>query len=296
MQLEILTFLQSMRTPLLDSVMNVISIFGEMIVPVILFCFIHWCIDRRKSFAFITSLMTALVTTQVMKAIVRFPRPYQVYPELIEGGRIETATGYSFPSGHSTTSSALYTSLAIAFKKKWFTAITVLLIILVPISRMYLGVHWPLDVLVGTAIGLFFSVLLTESMLGLYDKEKPFVIFTGIFGAITLIAAVVLTVLLDYSTIDQTAFSDLMASCAMTAGVMSGMLLLRITGCGDEREGSKGKKFVRLVIGFVLFYLVIYLLSYLPFEPYSNAFLSYFIISIYAVFIYPFIASKINLM
>ena len=106
MQLDILVFLQSIHTPLLDRMMNFISLLGEIAVPLLVLSLMYWCISRRKAFAVLSSLMAALLATQVVKAIVRSPRPFQAHPELIEGGRIETATGYSFPSGHSTTSSA----------------------------------------------------------------------------------------------------------------------------------------------------------------------------------------------
>ena len=144
MQLDILLFFQSIANPFLDVLMNLVSMAGEIIIPLFIILLVYWCIDKKRGYAVTLSMLTALITTQIVTAIVRYPRPVMVYPELIGGGRLETATGYSFPSGHSTGASSFYGSLAVLFRSRILRAIAIILIVMVPVSRMYLGVHWPM--------------------------------------------------------------------------------------------------------------------------------------------------------
>ena len=161
MQLSIMLFFQSIRTPFVEKAAEVASMFGEIAIPLLVEIILLWCCSRKKAFALASSLLSALLASQTLKAIFRVPRPFQVHPDLIEGGRLSTATGYSFPSGHSTTSGACYSSIAMIAWKRWATALCLVPIILVPISRLVLGVHWPADVAAGTAIGVLFGCALT---------------------------------------------------------------------------------------------------------------------------------------
>ena len=196
MQLSIMLFFQSIRTPLVEKAAEVASMFGEIAIPLLVEIILLWCFSRKKAFALASSLLSALLASQTLKAIFRVPRPFQVHPDLIEGGRLSTATGYSFPSGHSTTSGACYSSIAMIAWKRWATVICLVPIILVPISRLVLGVHWPSDVAAGTAIGVLFGCALTPLMLRLYDRRRPFLIFTFAFGMASTVLAIVLAFLI----------------------------------------------------------------------------------------------------
>ena len=66
---------------------------------------------------------------------------------------------YSFPSGHSQTSSVMMFSIASYYNKKKLWIAATVLTLLVMLSRMYLGVHWPLDVLIGGLLGLISAVI-----------------------------------------------------------------------------------------------------------------------------------------
>ena len=60
--------------------------------------------------------------------------------------RVETATGYSFPSGHTQTATTFWTSLAVQLKKKkWVYVLAVVMAVGAGISRLYLAVHWPMS-------------------------------------------------------------------------------------------------------------------------------------------------------
>ncbi len=105
---------------------------------------------QKQSFEILGSLAIATVTTQLLKRIVNRPRPYEsysaIYPDIYESGK-------SFPSGHTTTAFSTAASLTLT-TKKWYIAVPAFAwATSVGYSRMYLGQHYPSDVLMGAAVG-----------------------------------------------------------------------------------------------------------------------------------------------
>lgn len=296
MQLEIMLFFQRIKTPLMEKCAEIASMFGEIAIPLIIMVLFLWCISRKKAFAIATSLLSALLISQTLKAIFRFPRPFQVYPDLIKGGRLSTATGYSFPSGHSTTSGAFYSSIIVTAWRKWVTVLCLIPIILVPVSRLVLGVHWPLDVLTGTAIGLASGFIISPLMLRLYDTKHAFFVFTFIYGLLTSIAAIVMTILLSTTEIDHVAFDDLMSNAAITGSVMLGFYLERKTVRSAAEKGTIIMKIVRFAIGLISAAVIVIITSLIPSPEAFSSFASYFLLGLWCVYIYPLIAIRIGLM
>ena len=89
------------------------------------------------------------------------PRPFNFDPSVA----ITTARGYGLPSGHAQGATVLWGSIAAWVDTGWFWAVSITVIILIGVSRVYLGVHFPTDVLAGWAVGIFF--------LGLYCTLQP---------------------------------------------------------------------------------------------------------------------------
>jgi undecaprenyl-diphosphatase len=112
------------------------------------------------------------VFNQFLKLWFRIPRPWVKDPEftIVESARAE-ATGYSFPSGHTQSSVGMFGAVARWNKNAVLRTVAIILCVLVPVSRLYLGVHTPLDVLVSTVIALLlvflFYPVITKAL------EKP---------------------------------------------------------------------------------------------------------------------------
>ena len=296
MQLDILLFLQSIRTNSIQIIAEIFPLFGEIAIPLVIIMILLWCVSRKKAFAAVTALLSALIVSQSLKAIFKVERPFQRYPHLIEGKRLSTATGYSFPSGHSTTSGAFYSSLIVTIWKKWATAICLIPIVLVPLSRLVLGVHWPFDVAIGTIIGLASGFILTPLMLRLYDERRPFLVFTFIFGLLTSITGAVIAILLSITEIDKIAFEDLMSTLAITGGAMLGFYLERKFVSSAPENGSMGMKITRFVLGLVSTALVAMIIHIIPAPAEFTSFTTYFGLGIWCICLYPLLAVRLHLM
>lgn len=171
MDIQYLLFLQGFRNSINDALtpfMEWASMFA--VTYLILFAaFYYWYVNKRDGLYTLVSYYLCMFITPVTKLTACVYRPWIRDARIIPAGdAISTATGYSFPSGHTSTCAPLSGGLAVStWKKKgtrWFSAIMVLYILITAFSRNYLGVHTPQDVLVA----------LTESVLCLIAAAKLF--------------------------------------------------------------------------------------------------------------------------
>lgn len=107
---------------------------------------------QKQSYKVVGSLLINTAITQAMKYTIKRNRPYQDYPTIIFPDNIENDA--SFPSGHTSTAFALATSMSIQYKKWYVVVPAYAWATSVGYSRMYLGEHYPTDVLAGAAIGI----------------------------------------------------------------------------------------------------------------------------------------------
>ena len=155
-ELQFLKWLESIRTGFFTTLFEGITILGEETLVILFVVALWFAVDSRlaQKVFFVTICSTGL--NGIVKNLAKVPRPFDkgVLPV-----RKETATGFSFPSGHTQSFSTWSTLFAIEYKKKWLTALVAVLIPLVAFSRLYLGVHYPTDVIVGAALGVGMAFL-----------------------------------------------------------------------------------------------------------------------------------------
>lgn len=289
----ILLFFQNIRNPFLTCLANLISFLGEEPIPVLFTLLLFWCISKKKGIAFICSIFTAIDAMQSIKCIARYPRPFVVWPELIKPLRINTATGYTFPSGHSTTSGVFYGLLLRLYKSTILRGISIALIILVPISRLYLGVHWPIDVITGTFLGLMIAFFLPCIFVRLYENKKTFTVFAVISGVILLSFEILFAYFLDVKSYDVVLWKDIMECFGMSAGSILGLCFER-NFVNFEIIGSWKKRALNFVLGIasgtVLFLFIrLFPIVYLA-KGISMTFFCFWVTGVY-----PMIAKKLNL-
>ena len=155
--MDFLRLLASVRNPVLDTVMSGVTYFGSEIAFMAAALLLFWGIDKPQGYYLFFVGAVGTICNQFLKLAFRIPRPWVLDPEfqIVEAARAD-ATGYSFPSGHTQNVVGTTASIFACRKEKWVRIVCVVLMLLVPFSRMYLGVHTPLDVSVAfvTALAL----------------------------------------------------------------------------------------------------------------------------------------------
>lgn len=152
--MQFLYFLEDIRTPFLDGFFSAITHLGSETLFLAIAIVVFWCVSKKTGYYLMTVGFFGTLLNQFLKLMFRIPRPWVKDPEftIVESAR-EDATGYSFPSGHTQSVTAVLGCPARASKNWFVRIICILLILLTALSRMYLGVHTPLDVGVSLVIG-----------------------------------------------------------------------------------------------------------------------------------------------
>lgn len=153
--IPVITWLQGLGDWLIAP-MRIITFLGNEEFLLILLPTILWCFDVGLGFRVGFIYMFSGGLSVSLKALFGTPRPYWVSKEV---RALSTATDFSLPSGHSLSAMAVYGRIAIGIGARWAYIIFGTLIALIALSRMFLAVHFPTDVLVGLLIGGVLLVL-----------------------------------------------------------------------------------------------------------------------------------------
>ncbi len=153
--MELLYILEELRTPLGDAFFSLITHLGEETLFIMAGLLLFWCVDKMEGCYLLAVGLTGTVINQFLKLWFRVPRPWVKDPDftIVESARAE-ATGYSFPSGHTQSSVGIFGAVARWNRQSWLRVLCIALCVLVPLSRLYLGVHTPADVGVSVLVAL----------------------------------------------------------------------------------------------------------------------------------------------
>lgn len=171
--IEFLKFLEEIRTEYLNIFFESVTILGEDTILVLLIVSVYFIFGKEFAHRIFFSTITSLGVNGIIKNLVSLPRPFA-------GGKVscvrpDTATGYSFPSGHTQNFATWSSTLAIKIKKRIITIISILLTALIAFSRMYLGAHYPGDVIVGAVLGFTLAYICNVLYDKIIDKHKLYI-------------------------------------------------------------------------------------------------------------------------
>lgn len=188
--MELLYALESIRTPFLDKLMGLVTNLGGEAVFIVAAIIVFWCLNKSCGYYMMTVGFAGTIINQFLKLWFRIPRPWVKDPNftIVESARAE-ATGYSFPSGHTQNAFAVFGSPARFFKNTVLRIVFIFLIALTAFSRMYVGVHTPLDVGVSLIVGTILVFVIYPFFRDMDKSPKKVYIIFGIF--IVLAAAFV---------------------------------------------------------------------------------------------------------
>jgi len=161
---------QGFSNPFTNFFFSFISFLGEQYIIIAVLGFLYWVYDKKFGETVAITIAVSGVFNNIIKVIVGAKRPFLEYPDRVENLRPGTSTGNSFPSGHTQGFSTMLFSISFYVKK--FFIISAVLVVFMMFSRMFLGVHYLEDVLVGAFLGLGFAYLIGWYISKVYDDKK----------------------------------------------------------------------------------------------------------------------------
>lgn len=197
--------IQTIHGPALDGIFRAISFLGEEEFYLLLFPTLLWCVDTRLGFRLGLIFLLSVYVNSVVKETLAHPRPFELEPSV----RIGEAVGYGLPSGHAQNAVIIWGGIAAQARRPWVWFAAIVLAGAIGFSRVYLGVHFPTDVLAGWAIG----ATLLAVWLGGYSGAGARIRRWPLTGQIALAVAV--------PSLLATVFPDASAVSAM--GAMAGV-------------------------------------------------------------------------
>jgi membrane-associated phospholipid phosphatase len=179
--------LQGLSSPVLDYLFISITYTGGFAFLLTIAVLVYWLGSKRTGLLLAVALLSSAALNGVLKSVFGMPRPPQEL-HMVQAG------GNGFPSGHAQQSTTFWSSLALVRRGVW-AFIAPPMILLVALSRVYLGVHFVGDVLGGFAFGMLVSVLAVAAFksrlwerLGLREKLVLAFVLPAVFpGSLLLL-------------------------------------------------------------------------------------------------------------
>jgi len=193
-EIKFIKNLQAAGNKFTDTLMHIVTQAGDEMFFMLIAVVLYWCISKKAGYKFLNVFAVGQIFVGGIKALVKRPRPYTL--DGIEAIKAKTE-GYSYPSGHSHNIVNITYQLSQYVKRekknklfRYFVGVGAVLSALVLFSRVYLGQHYPTDVISGALLGVLSAVLAGMAFDALKDRED--LIFVVVFPLSVLLAFVVI--------------------------------------------------------------------------------------------------------
>lgn len=287
--MEFLNFLAQYRTPAADIFFQFVTYFAQELIVVAVICWFFWCSNKRLAYSLGFAYFTSGILVQGLKISFRVPRPWGLdsgfHP--VESA-VPDATGYSFPSGHTQSATALGGTFLFHMKKTAHKFLCFLFIVLIGFSRMYLGCHTPADVLVS----FFVSIVCTFMCYHFFyikDTAEKHKLAISVSIAVLCLLLCAYALYLNHAGIIEEAYA---ADCIKASGAgiafAAGYYIER-TYIRFSPPSSFKKKLLRLSFGLLVCLLILEGLKLLLGTSLAVSFLRYFAVVFWVLVIYPLI-------
>lgn len=167
---------EHLRFPILTAILSLYTQLGnsgKIFIAAAIVLLLFKATRRAGASAGIAMLCGLLVTNLTIKPLVSRPRPWLVIENFVN--LVEEHDPNSFPSGHSCCAFAFGVALFLVLPQRWAKAVALIAAVVMALSRLYVGVHFPSDVIVGTAIGTLcgmFGAWATQKFTEWYQSRK----------------------------------------------------------------------------------------------------------------------------
>jgi len=157
---EIIIAIQTVHNPVVDVFFNVVTLLGSEEFYLLLLPLLYWCVDKHLAQRLAYLFLLSAYTNAAFKSLFRHPRPFQYDLRVVKLDHASPADlSYGLPSGHAQSALTVWGYLAIQARRGWVWALALALAFLIAFSRIYLGVHFPSDVVVGLLVGAIWLAL-----------------------------------------------------------------------------------------------------------------------------------------
>ena len=257
---KFLLALEKVRTPFLDTLFSIITVLGEETFFIVIGIIFFWCINKKEGYYLLTVGFMGTVINRFLKQLFCIPRPWVKEPSLtaVESAKAE-ATGFSFPSGHTQSAVGIFASVARWNKSHALRIICIVLCLLVPFSRLYLGVHTPTDVIASSLIALVLAFLFYPIVKRAYESPRgTHVLFAAMLlftiGALTFNALHVFPVDVDAERLldsEKNLYKMLGCICGLWVSFVIDLKYTRF-----ETKAPLGAQFLKVILGLIPLILI----------------------------------------
>lgn len=240
--IDMIIGIQAIHNPALDAFFSVVTSLGSKEFFLVLLPFLYWCLDKGQAQRLAYILLLSGYSNSALKGLFALPRPFQFDLRVLKLDLVPAEElGYGFPSGHSQSAMVVWGYLAGWVRRRWMWALAASMIAMIAFSRIYLGVHFPSDVLVGLILGAAWLGLFRWLEPGLVGwlSQQPM----GLQLGLGVIVPVVL--LLGYSS------GDAITSAGILIGAGVGIVIER-RFVGFSAGGPLWQRAVRLIVGVII--------------------------------------------
>lgn len=305
MDISILLALQDFRNgagAFLASFLSKMTWLGELNTVLVIMALIYWCFSKDIGSYFLMGWSGNRLVNGMLKVTACAYRPWIRDARIVPyGDSITTATGYSFPSGHTMNAATIFGGGIV--RREFPRALRVVLgflVVLVAFSRIYLGVHTPQDVLVGIAAGILVMFLTMKLMQWVTSHPEKDLVVAGIGITIAIAVAVYAAVKPYPEDLNETGkvlvegakmANDTFKGVSWCAAFLTGWILER-RFVQFSTDIPMMQRAARLVFGLLSYYAVSLILApavkdWIP--GVSGTFVSCFLQMFYVSFVFPWI-------
>lgn len=294
--IEILKAIAKIRNGFLDALMLFLTEFGTEIVVIGVVCTLYWCANKKLAYRIGMIFFASGILVQGLKVGFHIERPW-VLDKTFEpvAAAKPGATGYSFPSGHTQGAAALYGTLFTAWNKRWFKILCAAMIVTVAFTRLYLGVHTPLDVVVSAAVTLGCVWVFGKVADALERGNSRDFDLCMVLSALALLLCVFSFVLAEQGIVESEHINDCFKSGGAGLAFAIGWYLERRYLNFSVRTNKLWKQIVKMVIGVGITLALKSGLKLIAPDNLIVDFTRYFCTVFWVIFVYPLLFNRFSL-
>lgn len=311
-ELDMIRWLQEQRNGFFDFLFEFFTYFGEELIVIAILGLVYWTVHKDIGKRLAMTVFLSIGINSILKVVIGRLRPFQV-DDTIVNLRPETSSSYAMPSGHTQSASTTFFGLGYFFKKKNLLIGAIIITCLVALSRMYIGVHYLSDVLVGGLLGILVVYVFNDILNRISNPHRVY----HLIGLLSFLAFFILMIieLLKTNPLPASDFYHQLETVAKMIGALVGFVIgieIERKMVGFKNHKDIKKNVIRFVLGIIIVFLVRVILSELftfiidPEQLTSQAyagyilglfldFIRYAVMVIIGIGVYPMLFKKVNI-